>query len=125
MGGSIAVMSIAEREDREAWREIARRQQWKFGARCYGHLGSLSSGARAVDAGIALAETSFAASSPSINGEQPKSGIPSRRKVRSSSMPRESANVNACSFIHTRFYALPHTPHYHHSPHHTTHTFTL
>ena len=78
----------------------------KFGARCYGHLGSLSSGARAVDDGIALAETSFAASRPSINGEQPKSGIPSRRKVRSSSMPRESANVNPCRLRHTRLDAL-------------------
>jgi hypothetical protein len=73
---------------------------------CYGHLGSLSSGARAVDDGIALAETSFAASRPSINGEQPKSGMPSRRKVRSSSMPRESANVNPCRLRHTRLDAL-------------------
>ncbi len=102
MGGSIAVMSFAQREDRQAWRDIARRQQLKFRARCYGHLGSLSSGARAVDDGIALAETSVAASRPSINGEQPKSGIPSRRKVRSSSMPRESANVNPCRLRHTR-----------------------
>ena len=78
----------------------------KFGARCYGNLGSSSSVARAVDAGIALAETSFAASRPSINGEQPKSGIPSRRKVRSSSMPRESANVNPCRLRHTRSDAL-------------------
>ena len=76
----------------------------KFGARCYGHLGSLTSGA--ADDGIALAETSFAASRPSINGEQPKSGIPSRRKVRSSSMPRESANVNPCRSRHTRLDAL-------------------
>ena len=78
----------------------------KFGARCYGHLGSLSSGARDVDGGIALAECSFAASRPSINGEQSKSGIPSRRKVRSSSMPRESANVNPCRLRHTRLDAL-------------------
>ena len=78
----------------------------KFDGPCYGGLGPLSPVARAVDVGIALAETSFAASRPSINGEQPKSGIPSRRKVRSSSMPRESANVNPCRLRHTRLDAL-------------------
>src|ERR1700719_5190363 len=96
----------------------------KFGARCYGDLGYLSSVARAVDVGIALAETSFAASRPSINGEEPKSGIPSRRKVRSSSMPQESANVNPCRLRHTRLDALAVATICRVSPTHAPTTFT-
>lgn len=48
----------------------------------------------------------FAASNPSIRGEQPNSGTPSWRKVRSKSIPRESANVNPCRFRHTWSTAL-------------------
>lgn len=50
--------------------------------------------------------SSFDAISPSINGEQPTNGIPSRRSVRSSSMPRESANVKPWRFRHTAPVAL-------------------
>jgi hypothetical protein len=65
-----------------------------------------SSCAVAVEVDIAAAAVSLEASNPSISGEQPKSGIPCRRKVRSSSIPRESANVKPCRLRHTRSEAL-------------------
>ena len=52
--------------------------------------------------GTAIAAASSAARRPSISAEQPKSGIPSWRKVRSSSIPRESANVKPCRLRHIR-----------------------
>jgi len=55
---------------------------------------------------IAVGGESLNASKPSISGEQPNNGTPSFRKARSSSTPRESANVKPCRSRHTRFETL-------------------
>ena len=51
---------------------------------------------------IAVGGESLNASKPSISGEQPNNGTPSFRKARSSSTPRESANVKPCRSRHIR-----------------------
>jgi hypothetical protein len=85
---------------------VRRLRRAKSALALWDFAGRYSSRAGAADADSVLAAASFEASSPSISGEHPKSGIPSRRKVRRSSIPRESANVNPCRLRHTWSEAL-------------------
>jgi hypothetical protein len=104
--GSFDARAFPYREDRMDAAGISSASEINAVRRATGTCGRYSSSVGPSGVATALADASFVARSPSISAEQPKSGTPSRRKVRSSSTPRESANVNPGRLRHTRSEAL-------------------